>query len=348
MYKEHKIIARATIRDIALRAGVSIATVSKAMNGGKKGMSEETHKNILAVAKRLNYHPNLQARGLISDNPNSIGLIIPRTAQTIFSNPYFNDILKGISEKAKEANQYVVFSINEEAYGEIYYHHLAAGIIIFGHRIDDARIYEAWKAGVPIVLIPGFLGESEIPSLDVDNIDGAVQAMDYLAALGHRHIGFLNGPNHLKYHHVRLAGFRKGIKKNRLPLRNEYILEFDGTQEKCYEAMKKLLSLSAPPSAVLVHNDYTAIGAIQAAREMKFKIPEDISLVGFGDNPFASMISPTLTTIRAPYQELGYKAMEMALRLVHKNENIDQRHIVFPVELIVRESAGPPKKSKRI
>jgi DNA-binding LacI/PurR family transcriptional regulator len=341
--ENQKSVARSTIKDIALRTGLSIATVSKALNGNKRGMSENTHKIILETAKRLNYHPNLQARGLISGNPFSVGLIIPRNAQTFFSNPYFNDILAGIAAKAKESNHYILFSIDGEAYGEMYYRHLASAIVILGHRIDDTQICKIWKAGVPIVLIPGFLEKIDIPSLDIDNTNGSFKAIDYLASLGHRHIGFLNCQNHWKYHHVRLMAYLKALEKNSLSLNKNYILNFDGSQQNCYEAMKQLLSLPIPPSAVLVHNDYSAIGAIRAATEMEFRIPKDVSLIAFGDNPFTSMITPQLTTIRAPYQELGYMAMEMVLSLFNKKHYLNKKNIILPVTMVIRESTGPPR-----
>ncbi len=336
-----------TIRDIALEAGVSIATVSKVINQGTKGMSEKTRLKILEIAQRLNYHPNLQARGLVSKHPESIGIIIPRDAQTVFTNPYFAEILKGIAETSRESRQYLVFSINGgEPYTQMYLERLAAGVIVLGHRLNDPQIEEAAKIKIPMVLIPGLLTENDIPSLDVDNVNGALQAVDHLAALGHRRISFLIGPATLKYHFERLSGYMQGLEKNGLPVNKDLVVEFNGTQEGGYLAMKKLLSTESHPTAVLVINDYSAMGAIQAAKELGSRIPQDVSVVGFGDVPFSSMITPGLTTVREPFHKLGNEAVVMLLRLI-RGKRLSKKHMILPVELVVRGSTGAPPQDRK-
>jgi DNA-binding LacI/PurR family transcriptional regulator len=207
-----------TIKDIARNARVSVATVSRTLTG-KEGMSAETRKRILQISKSLNYYPNLRARGLVSKKPNAIGIIIPRTSKFAFSNPYYAEILKGIGKKARESGQYLVFSISgEENYSRMYHNRLASGIIVLANRMDDPRVEEAWKMKIPMVLIPGNSRQRNISSVDVDNTDAAIQAVDHLAGLGHRRIAFLNDPTNSKYSLERLTGFRIGLKKCGLPL----------------------------------------------------------------------------------------------------------------------------------
>jgi DNA-binding LacI/PurR family transcriptional regulator len=329
-----------TIKYIARKAGVSIATVSRAMNG-EDGVGPETRERIQIIARRLNYFPNLSARGLVARKPNAIGIVIPRMSEFAFSNPYYSEILKGIEKKTRESGHYLVFSFAEEdCYARMVQHQLAAGVIVLANRMDDPRVEEAWRMKVPMVLIPGDSRQPGIPSVDVDNTGAAVQAVDHLAGLGHRRIAFLNGPANSKYSLERLTGFRNGLKKCGLPLRKEFVMESDFTQQGGYEGTKRFLSLKNPPTALLVINDYSAMGALRAAKEMGFRVPEDVSLIGFGDVPFSSMTDPPLTTLREPFQEMGHEAASMLLKIV-QGKKISSRNQILPVELVPRESTAP-------
>jgi LacI family transcriptional regulator len=335
-----------TIKDIAREAKVSVATVSRTLTG-KSGMSEQTRKRILEIAKNLDYYPNLRARGLVAKAPDVLGIVIPRTSEFAFSNPFYAEILKGIGKKARESGQYLLFSFQgEEGYARMFQHGLAAGIIVVANRIDDPRIQEAWNMKVPTVLIPGFPWRQPIPSVDGDSMDGGFQAVNYLAKLGHQRIALLNGPSNSKYSIQRLAGYRKALRKNHLSLRKEWIHEFDATQEGGYEGMRKFLSTSEVPTAVLVINDYSSMGAIRSAKEMGYRVPQDISIIGYGDVPLASMTEPTLTTIRVPYQRMGEEAAAMLFKLIH-GKRISQKQVVLPVDLVVRKSTGPPPARRK-
>lgn len=331
----------ATIKDISLEAGVSIASVSRALNG-EEGVGPETRKRILEIAENLNYHPNLQARGLVSKKPNSIGIVIPRTSEFAFSNPYYAEILKGLAKKTRESRQHLLFSIAEEdSYARIYQQKLAAGIIVVANRMDDFRIEEACKLKVPIVLIPGYPWRQPIPSVDVNNVDAAFKAMDHLVNLGHQRIAFINGPMQSKYSVERLVGYRKALKEKGVPFQKELFRETDATQEGCYVCMKELLAIKHPPTAALVFNDFSAMGALRAAKEMNCRVPQDVSIIGFGDVPFASMTNPPLTTVREPFEKLGYEAANILLKIIH-GKSLSQKHLILPVELVIRESTAPP------
>ena len=333
----------ATIKDIAKAAGVSIGTVSRALNNGK-GMTQETRERILSISKRLNYQPNLQARGLVGGKPNALGIVIPRVHEIVFSNPFFAEILIGIGKKARKAGQYLVFSIaSNESYTQMFHQRLVAGIIVLGNRIDDPWVEEAWQSKVPIVLIPGNPSPSNIPSVDFDNIDGAFQAVDYLAKIGHRRIAFLYGPGNLKFGIDRLVGFRKALKKNGIPNQKDLVWEFDATQQGGYKAMKDLLLLDPPPTAVLVLNDFSAMGVLRAAKESGFQVPRDVSIVGFGDVPLAAMTDPPLTTVREPFHEMGYEACERLLKII-QGKRLPQKHLILPVELVIRKTTAPPSQ----
>lgn len=344
--KNKNISVDITIKDIASEAGSSIATVSRALTG-EKWVRQETRERILAIARRLNYHANLRARGLVAKKADGIEIIIPQTSEYVFSNPFYAEALKGMGEKSRESGQYLIISLaREETYTRIYLHGLTAGIIILVNRIDDQRLDEARKIGVPIVLIPGFPNKQNIPSVDANNIDGAFRAVDYLASLGHRRIAFINGHMKSKYSIDRLVGYCKALEKNHLAFYGEFIWEGDFTQQSCYEGMRKLLSMPQSPTAVLVINDFGALGALKATKEMAFRVPEDVSIVGFGDVPFSSMIIPALTTVREPYREMGYEAVSMLLKII-QGKRLSKKSLILPVELVIRDSAAPPLNRKR-
>jgi LacI family transcriptional regulator len=335
-----------TIKDIARKARVSVATVSRTLTG-KSGMSAETRERILQISKSLNYYPNLRARGLVAKRPDVLGIVISRTSEFAFSNPFYAEILKGIGKKARESGQYLLFSFQgEEGYARMFQNGLAAGIIVVTNRIDDPQLQEAWNMKVPIVLIPGFPWRQPIPSVDGDSMNGGLKAVNYLAKLGHHRIGILNGPPNSKYSIERLAGYRKALAKNRLPLRKEWIYEFDFTQEGGYEGMRKFLSMPEVPTAVLMINDYSAMGALRAAKEMGYRVPEDVSIIGYGDVPFASMIEPPLTTIRVPYQQMGEEAAGMLLKLI-QGKRISRKQLVLPIDLVIRQSTASPPRQRR-
>lgn len=343
---KNEFVVATTIKEIAKIAGVSAATVSRSLSG-KAGMSNETRERILKICNLLNYHPNLSARSLVTKKTDVFEIVIPQTEGFAFSNPFYAEVMKGIGEKARESKQYFITSFARgSSYTRIYQHGLVGGIIVLANRIDDPRLEEACQMKVPMVLIPGCRDRKDIPSVDVDNVGGAFMAVNHLADLGHKRIAFLNGPMNSKYSIERLTGYRNALKKNGLPFEEELVFGFDLTPEGGYRVMMKALSIPIPPTAAFVMHDHSTMGVLLAAKKMGFRVPEDISIVGFGDVPFAAMTDPPLTTIKEPFRKLGYEAAEILLKLIHK-KNLGKQHIVLPVELVVRESSAPPPKGSK-
>ena len=341
MIKTKTIRKPATIKDIASQAGVSVAAVSKTLNE-VPGIGFQTRKKIMEIAKRLNYHVNLNARALVSTNPETIAIVVPQTSEFAFSNPFYAEVIKGIARKVREYGWALLFSFpGKGSYSKIFLQHLAAGIIVLANRLGDPQVKEAQMSGVPMVLIPGLVTRSKIPSVHVDNIDGAFKAGNHLVNIGHRRIAFIYGQLNFRDSVERLIGYRKALRKHNIPHFEELLLQSDFTQEGGYLGMKKLLSLAQPPTAVLAINDLSALGALKAAKEMAWRVPETVSVVGFGDIPFATLSNPALTTVRQPFQELGYEAAGMLLNLI-SGKRLVKRHLTLPVELVVRDSTGPP------
>lgn len=332
--------ASPTISDIAREAGVSIATVSRAVNGGS-GLGKETRARILEIVRRLNYYPNLQARGLAGNRPDALGVVIPQASEFALSNPYYTELLKGVASRANESERYLVFSFfREETYASMYYHRMAAGIVVLANRTDDPRIAETRQSRIPMVLIPGDPRLEDVPSVDGNSTEGMQRAVEHLLELGHRRLVLLRGPMNSKYTIDRLRSFHRVLARRRIRCGDDSVVEYDFTQEAAYQKVGQLLGRTRPPTAVILMNDFSAMGALRAAKEKGFRVPEDLSVVGFGDVPSASMTDPPLSTIRVPFQEIGYRAADMLLRLV-ENRRISKRHLCLPAELVIRRSTAP-------
>jgi LacI family transcriptional regulator len=223
----------------------------------------------------------------------------------------------------------------------MYHSRLAAGLIVLANRIDDPGIEEARRSQIPMVLIPGDPLKRDVPSVDGNNYDGIRQATEHLIQLGHREIAFLRGPMNSKYTIERLAAFRRALKRHSLPFREDWLIEYDFTPEGAYAGMKKLISLGKPPTGLLLMNDFSAVGVVRAAKELGYRVPQDVSIIGFGDIPLAAMTDPSLTTVREPFQEMGNQAADMLLKMI-QGKRIGAKHIILPVELIIRKSTGAP------
>lgn len=325
------------IKYIAKLANVSPATVSRVINR-KSAVAKATRERILELIDLLGYMPNLLARGLVGKKFNAIALVIPRTAQFVFSHPFYPEVLKAIGELANQYQYHLLLSFAEEdSYASTYRYGVARGVIVISNRLYDPKIDELAKERIPTVLIPGLLDNSKFPSVDVDNVDGGFQATQHLISIGHERIAFLGGARDSKYYIERLTGFRKAFEENRLLVDEELIIETDFSQLKGFEAMENLLRLKEFPTAVFCVNDITAFGALLAINKNHLKVPDDISLVGFGDTPLTTIISPPLTTVKQPIFDIGACAVRMLNDLINDNKR-ESWNIVLPVQLVIRSS----------
>jgi LacI family transcriptional regulator len=325
------------IKYVAKLANVSPATVSRVINR-KAGVAKVTQERILELVDWVGYKPNLLARGLVGKKFNGIALIIPRTAQFVFSNPFYPEVLKAIGELANQYQYHLLLSFAEEdSYASIYRYGVARGVIVISNRLYDPKIDELAKERIPAVLIPGLLDNSKFPSIDVDNVDGGFQATQHLISLGHERIAFLGGAKDSKYHIERLAGYKRAFKKNGISVEEDLIVETDFSQLQGFDAMENLLRLRKPPTAVVCVNDVTAFGALLAINKNHLNVPDHISLVGFGDTPLAAIVNPPLTTVKEPIFDIGACAVKMLNDLVngHQGENWNT---VLPVKLVIRSS----------
>ena len=343
-----------TIRDVAQRAGVSVSTVSRILNGAETAISisAETRQKVLQASQSLAYRPHPGARLLRGKGANLLGLIL-RELDDLF----FAQLVQVISQVAQEKGVEIVlgYARNDpdeavrlsELMLDLRY---CDGLILLGdlhESVEDRSFLSQMNQNMPLVqLCRGNKNlVADIPSVNVDNLKGTSLAMDYLMQLGHQRIAFL-GSERLGDLHERQETYNIIMQNNFGTYTKEYLTQSENTLEGGYQAMSQLLSLPVPPTAVFASDDMMAIGAIRAAYIQQAKIPQDISIIGFDDINLAAYLTPSLSTIHQSTEILGSKAVQLILSLTADSfkESLSN-HIVIEPELIIRDSCASPSRS---
>jgi len=323
----------ATLKDVASRANVSISTVSYVLNGKKK-VKEKTYNNIMQAVTDIGYVPNQVARGLRTKRSLTIGVIVPD-----ISNEFFPEIFRGIEDVAN-ANDYSIIMcstdndvIREKKYISTLISKDIDGIIFIGtgksQDIFDVNIK------LPIVLVDRKFGE-QFMSVTIDNYKGGYLATEHLIQQGYKSIALLAGPLYIKNFFDRMHGYIDALADNGINYNDQLVYECKDTSAEGYSVAMKILK-KHNIDAIFASNDLIAFGAIRAASEMGKKIPIDIGIVGYDDISLASVIIPSLTTIRQPKYEIGKTSAELVLEQI-SNEDIKCRNIEFEPTLVVRET----------
>lgn len=333
-----------TLKDVAKEAGVDIATASRALNGNY-GVHKDTRQQVLRIAKRLNYRVNLMAKGLAEGRSRTIGVLV-----AAISDACILDQIRGVEDAAYAAGYQIVLSssyldVKKEA---LQLHSLLEkrvdGILI--HSVDalnKAEIAELVDSKVPVVLFHQIPGTSDFSSVCMNQFEGGYLAGKHLVELGHRHIAFLSGPRGHGNFVQRTRGLLRAIrlvKENVRPIIIHGQPDFEGG----YQMAKDLLKKKHRATAIFAANDMTAFGISHAIFEAGLSIPEDISLIGFGNVELANIVRPPLTTIHHPKYEMGKAAVEILLGLAQKGALGVPEHREFGIRLVVRASTAPPPK----
>jgi len=342
---------QATLSDIAEAAGVAMMTVSRVVSGDGY-VSDDTRKKVLKVVKDLNYRRNGLARSLKRQTTETVGLVLGD-----ISNPFSTELARSVRQTLLEKGFNLFICISENGANEDVVafeslaNHSVDGIIVAtrSNMGGDAYLRRLVDTNVPIVAIGRDFQHSNVDLVSPDNFKGGFDATQHLIDLGHRRIAFIGANLSSGSQLKRLQGYLKALEINSIQIdeqlitgRAEETVESPGysTEEIGFEAMNRLLSLPQPPTAVFARNDFTAIGAMRAAKDAGLQIPADISIVGFDDIPLAARMSPSLTTVRQPMRVEGQIAAEMLLERIKKGEPITRRERILNCELIVRESSG--------
>jgi len=338
-----------TLRDIAERSGVAIMTVSRVVNGNGY-VSEETRQKVQAAINEMNYRRNGLARNLKRQRTETVGFFCG-----FLSNPCSTDIAKAVCESLPLGGYNFSICISEHSAKEditafeSLVDHNVDGIIVAtrSNKDGDARLESFANSNLPIVVVGRDFRHAAVDHVSADNFTGGFEATRHLIDLGHRRIAFIGAGFESRSSLKRLQGYLAALETNAIEVderlitgRKETTSDVPGysTEKIGYEGMKRLLSLPSPPTAIFARNDFTAVGAISAIKEVGLSIPQDIAVVGFDDTPLAIHTIPALTTVRQPMRLQGQLAAEMLLRRIASEKVIDREERILDCELIVRES----------
>jgi LacI family transcriptional regulator len=334
---------RATIREIAELAGVSIATVSRVVNG-REDVSPETRELVQRVVRERGYTANRNARGLSAGKTGLIGATVP-----MLHHAYFSYILAGAAEGLYEQDMRLVLSPTmhehhrEVSLLERLMHGTTDGAVIILPEESSDELEQLLNHGYRFVVIDPLLPLNErIPAVSAAHAAGADQAMKHLLSLGHTRIAAITGPRGWKATEDRRRGYYAALAAAGIMPDPELEVESNFEIGGGVVAGEQLLALAKPPTAIFCFNDNMAVGAMQAARARGVGIPEDLSIVGFDDLEEAEIVTPALTTIRQPLAEMGRIAVSLLMRLLD-NQRLEALHVELGTRLVVRESTAPPR-----
>lgn len=329
-----------TIKDVARLAGVSMSTVSAALNNGP-GVSENTRFRIIAVAEKLHYEPNILARGLVTKRSHTIGLVISDIA-----NPFFTKIVRGIEDVAYKNNFNLILCNTDEnvekerMYLRVLYGKRVDGLIITVTEGSGEDIKEMLRENIPIVLLDRKLNGIRTDSVVVDNIEGSYQAVSYLISLGHERIGIISGPKGIISGRDRLEGYLKALRDHDLKVDEELTKEGDFKENGGYDKTCEFVEMTNPPTAMFVANNQMVLGALRALRERKIGVPDKMAVIGFDDMDWAPLTYSPLTTVSQPTYVLGTSAAELLTKRINGKAPSKPQEIVLKPKLIIRESCG--------
>lgn len=327
---------RVTIRDVAERAGVSVATVSKVINQ-RYGVAEATSLRVQAVIEELGYEASLVAQSLRNHRTNVIGILVADLE------PFSTELLKGAADAIRGSGyELVVYSAGgrtgEHNGWERRYLSRLSGTLIDGAVLVTPTVVDV-NYGAPIVAVDPHTGSHDVPTVDSDNLRGARMAAEHLLGLGHRRVALIRGRSDLESAKLRERGFREAMADAGVAVDESLICAGDYDPEVSAATARELLGRADRPTAVFAANDVTAIATIGVALGMGLRVPEDLSVVGFDNIPESALCTPQLTTVNQPIRTMGECAVGMLIRLIRK-EQVETTRISLATELVVRSSTA--------
>jgi LacI family transcriptional regulator len=331
------------IAEIARRANVSTATVSRTLNQSGP-VKAATARKVWRAVTALNYYPNSHARTLVSGRSRLIGLIV-----SDITNPFFPELVRAFEGLAAQKQYDLLLTSTDYLTSRMttclrrMLERKVDGVAMMTSEMDLGLIKELSKRNVPIVFMDvGQMGP-RMSHVSIDYGNGIRQAVDHVVGLGHRHIAFISGPLNLHSARTRHRSFLDGMRDHGLVPDRKFLREGTHTADGGQKAMSDLVRLAKKPTAVVCSNDWTAIGALHAIHAAGLRVPDDISLIGFDDIPLASYTNPALTTIRMSARDVGSTAFQALFRLIGEDHAEGDVYQV-PTRLVVRESTGKPRK----
>jgi LacI family transcriptional regulator len=344
-----KIVAKAPdIRAVAAVAKVSIATVSRTINGSP-AVSDRLAKRVWRAIEQLNYFPNTHARSLVSGRSRILGIIVEN-----ITNPFFPELIQSFEEVAVAHGYEILVSSSNSNLATLtncvrrMLERKVEGVAVLTFGEEEPVLDQLANHDVPIVLAEFRLGDSKVSTILLDYTTGIHAAVKHLVELGHRRIAFLAGPHKLHSAITRENDFRTAMEAAGLPIQEKWVIECDHTAKGGVAGFRQLQALPARPTAILCSNDMTAIGVLRAAYMEGLRVPQDLSVVGLDDIDFAEFTLPSLTTIRLSRSDLAHAAFEALRQQAEEPGNPEmQREFLVSTSLVVRASTAAPPASER-
>ncbi|CAA9448481.1 MAG: Ribose operon repressor [uncultured Rubrobacteraceae bacterium] len=333
-----------TIKDVALEAGVSTATVSRVLSG-KDTVSMRMRDRVLSSVEGLGYRPNALARSLREETSKTLGLVVSNVM-----NPFFTAVARAVEDAASEKGYSVILCNADESpdkeasYLDVLFQKRVDGLIISPARTSSPQLQSFVSSGVPVVFVDRTIEDLGIPTVRVDGRKAIEELVEHLLKLGHERLAVISGPPETVPGGDRLKAFLACAAERGAEIPEEYVRFGDFRRESGRQAMRELLRLRCPPTAVFAANNLMCLGALQAVKETDVRVPEDVSIASFDDIVWFELTQPPVTAIAQPVRELGNATAEMLLGMIEKAR--EPESLIIEAELIVRDSCGPPPASQ--
>ena len=327
----------ATMKDVALKAKVSTATVSRALMNPDK-VSQATRNRVEKAAREVGYLPQPMGRNVKRNESRTILVIVPDICD-----PFFSEIIRGIEVTAANHGYLVLIgdcahqNQQEKTFIDLIITKQIDGMLLLGSRLPFDASIEEQRNLPPMVMANEFAPELELPTVHIDNLTAAFDSVNYLYEQGHNRIGCIAGPEEMPLCHYRLQGYVQALRRCGIMVDPQYIARGDFTFEAGSKAMQQLLDLPQPPTAVFCHSDVMALGALSQAKRQGLKVPEDLSIIGFDNIDLTQFCDPPLTTIAQPRYEIGREAMLLLLDQM-QGQHVGSGSRLMDCELIIRGS----------
>ncbi|KAF1367316.1 MAG: DNA-binding transcriptional regulator CytR [Yokenella regensburgei] len=335
--KPKKEVVSATMKDVALKANVSTATVSRALMNPDK-VSQSTRNRVQQAALEVGYLPQSLGRNTKRNESRTILVIVPDICD-----PFFSEIIRGIEVTAAQQGYLVLIgdcahqNQQEKTFIDLIITKQIDGMLLLGSRLPFDASIEEQRNLPPMVMANEFAPELELPTVHIDNLTAAFNAVNYLHELGHQRIGCIAGPEEMPLCHYRLQGYVQALRRSGLTVDPHYIARGNFSFEAGGQALAQLMALPKPPTAVFCHSDIMALGALSWAKRHGIRVPEDLSIIGFDNISLSEFCDPPLSTVAQPRFRIGQEAMLLLLDQLH-GQNVSSGSRLLDCELVVRGS----------